>query len=651
MAVTKIKENALPKSTSIESGNLVRAVIGGLSRNVDFDVLTAAIGGSPLATSPVENEYADITELLANQSEQTATFFQYVLDASDDPNITSGDAYYEKLTPTSASLSDYRLLSDTETEVILSSNSYRVFKIKVIQDDTTPITSVSGGKISFEYNTGSGLVTAVVFNKIYTDAIENFIGLDVNLKFYNRSTKEYQRATIGSGDWSTVGTHYSKALVSGTITAADLSVNDRVENFIDFESIGGGVSTYNVDTVTTNKTITASDESTINKVTALANIVLPNDTTENLPIGFRTLVKKSTASIVSFFGQSGVVIETPEDFLNEVDGLFNAIELVKEGANNWGVYGSLVPTTEEVLLFPLVVQPSQTSLDDLAWSYPHKSSDFPTITTTKDYFVIYSTDHIAVSADGKIMWGEMDDLEYNGFVELGEIVGGFQAEFAQLILIPTAESGLGADTVFLYYHTDSTDPSNTINQETHLLTTTGGLLHTATWNQQGRVLGVVAGDDHTGYLRIWKRGVSDYIGHHVITGGGSLPHTDQQQVSTSTDGLIWTRGDKYSLDDNMTGSITFWRHDVQPFTWEGTLYGIIRYDDTTKFVGLFTLDTDTYLPTALIKELLEDEYADLSGYLENDIMYIYLRGKNTVQTNFPITSALYLYKFDLNEII
>ena len=67
----------------------------------------------------VENEYADIATMLADQGNQTSTFLQYVTDASADPTVTSGEMYYEKLASSTATLADdYRKLSDGEIEVI-----------------------------------------------------------------------------------------------------------------------------------------------------------------------------------------------------------------------------------------------------------------------------------------------------------------------------------------------------------------------------------------------------------------------------------------------------------------------------------------------------------------------------------------------------
>jgi hypothetical protein len=66
--------------------------------------------------APIENSYADIAAMQADQGNQTSGFLQYVLDASADPAVTSGHAYYEYLgTTTGTLLIDYRKLSDSET--------------------------------------------------------------------------------------------------------------------------------------------------------------------------------------------------------------------------------------------------------------------------------------------------------------------------------------------------------------------------------------------------------------------------------------------------------------------------------------------------------------------------------------------------------
>jgi hypothetical protein len=218
----------------------VSAAAGSKSKGITKANLAAQMSTSVASTEPVENEYADITALLADQGNQTTSFLQYVVDASDDPNIVSGEAYYEKLATSTTTLADdYRLLSDTEVTVVKDSNSYRVFRIEAIQDEGTPLTSVSGGKVSFEYSGAN--VTAILFNKRYTDAIAEFYGKDVSIRFHNRAANKYETEAVASTAWTTVNTDYYRAEVTGTnIQIADLSVNNRCEFFIVEAATGGG---------------------------------------------------------------------------------------------------------------------------------------------------------------------------------------------------------------------------------------------------------------------------------------------------------------------------------------------------------------------------------------------------------------------------
>ena len=279
MAGRKLTE--LTATEALSNDDLVYAVdidaaVGSKSKGITKANLAAQMSTSVASSEPVENEYADITALLADQGNQTESFLQYVVDASDDPNIASGEAYYEKLSGSTTTLADdYRLLSDTEVEVVRDSNSYRVFRIQAIQDDGTPLTSVNGGRISFEYSGAN--VTAILFNKRYTDAIAEFYGKDVNIRFYNRATRKYQTEAVASGAWTTVNTDYYRAAVTGTnIQIADLTVTNRVEFFISEASAGGGSSTI---TESTGTTITFTADTFYNNLTYLTSGALTLDLT------------------------------------------------------------------------------------------------------------------------------------------------------------------------------------------------------------------------------------------------------------------------------------------------------------------------------------------------------------------------------------
>ena len=242
--MANVKITQLPTTTTIEDNDLI-AVVTGMDSTPTTEHITkfdfaASIASSPLATNPVENTFADIASMLADQSNQTTSFFQFVLDATADPNITVGSAYYEKLASTTSNLSlDYRLLSQSEAEVLESNQAYKTFIIEAIQDDATPLTTVGGGRISFEYSGAN--VTAILFNKEYTTALANFYGSDVNIRFYNRTTKLYEKESIATANWTTVNTDYARGAVSGaSIQIANLTIGDSVEFSVTQSSGSGG---------------------------------------------------------------------------------------------------------------------------------------------------------------------------------------------------------------------------------------------------------------------------------------------------------------------------------------------------------------------------------------------------------------------------
>lgn len=68
----------------------------------------------------IENEYLVIAELLAGQADQTPGSLQYVEDATADPTVNEGYAYYEKLEASTGALADYRKLSEAEESDILA---------------------------------------------------------------------------------------------------------------------------------------------------------------------------------------------------------------------------------------------------------------------------------------------------------------------------------------------------------------------------------------------------------------------------------------------------------------------------------------------------------------------------------------------------
>lgn len=117
--------------------------------------------------SGIENHYADIATLLADQGGQSSGSLQYVADASADPNITSGYAYYEYLGTTVGDLTDYTLfntatssieivddLVSTDANKALSANMGRELNDIKPNLGETPTTAYRGdkGKTAFDHS-------------------------------------------------------------------------------------------------------------------------------------------------------------------------------------------------------------------------------------------------------------------------------------------------------------------------------------------------------------------------------------------------------------------------------------------------------------------------------------------------------------------
>lgn len=374
-------------------------------------------------------------------------------------------------------------------------------------------------------------------------------------------------------------------------------------------------------------------------------VMIPNTSEENIPLGANFELKPTGLGAVKIQASNGVTLEIPANLDPEIFSKYDAVSIRHEETNKWGIYGALKGlgfSTVDNLAFAK----TSTSLVSLYFPQIFKSSDYPEITTTKAYFVLYSTDHDA-SIGGKIAWGQFDSFSGNslfGFVESGIIKSGFQAETPFLIRIPTSESGLATETLFLYYHTDNTDPDNAGFQQTHLMTTTGGLLHTATWTDRGKVLGIIGDENHTGYLRIHKRGVNDYVAIHLSKAGDP----GQAKYSTSTNGLAFTRQSIVERTLNMPSGAIFARIDIFPFMKESILHGFIIYTIASKkYLALVTLDTN-YLPLVFKKILFsKTNLRSLGLHIEGEIAYIlYKEGINNDDNLYDYK----MIKFKISEL-
>lgn len=72
-----------------------------------------------------------------------------------------------------------------------------------------------------------------------------------------------------------------------------------------------------------------------------AQVIMPNDTTANLPIGAAVLISWSGTGSVSIAGEAGVIVDTPETL--EIGKQYGKITAIKVAANRWEIEGNLAP--------------------------------------------------------------------------------------------------------------------------------------------------------------------------------------------------------------------------------------------------------------------------------------------------------------------
>lgn len=234
---------------------------------------------------------------------------------------------------------------------------------------------------------------------------------------------------------------------------------------------------------------------------------------------------------------------------------------------------SEIPEIQDVETPTLVVPIANLTATSVYWFRAYPTSMLPNMTWTTDYFFLWSTDHDA--GDGGVWWGRGNNLDCSDFEEASAtpIIDGYQAETPK----PYYFAGETRPT-YLYYHTIGTNPINSPSiQQTNLITTASGELHSATWTQESNPLGNQVGDAHTGYLNFWEQDNGDLKGTHFKV-GSSLPTLPTYQYSVlASDGLSATRGDTFDGTDLMPSGF-YWSPSFGEFFklydkwwWLGTL--------------------------------------------------------------------------------
>ncbi len=195
-----------------------------------------------IVKSAVENNYLTINEMLQDQASQLEGNFQFVEDASTDPTVTSGSAYYVKLDATTGALSDYNKLTTQEAEDIIASgpafNHLTVKQIETTQIvETDPFVTVS-----FMYDAVTGKIQSAIFNPVFTKYLTRYMDLlpdtTLTLQFWNTSQNLGLAATITNFEYTeyTGTTLFLKADLVNTINQSDVKVGDVLVTDI---SVGG----------------------------------------------------------------------------------------------------------------------------------------------------------------------------------------------------------------------------------------------------------------------------------------------------------------------------------------------------------------------------------------------------------------------------
>ncbi len=303
--------------------------------------------------------------------------------------------------------------------------------------------------------------------------------------------------------------------------------------------------------------------------------------------------------------------------------------------------GKIYPKTPDgVLKFDL----SNTVLDGIYFPQVVPSSKFPTLNTTKNYIVIYSTDHSAAGEnDGAVAWGEADNEALDGFIERGIIVSGWQSETGWLQLVSNDPD---EETVHLHYHPMTTHPDSGGFQQTRLLTRTGGDLHdSAGWTDRGKVLEIInppETENHTGYSATFLKGDGSLVSIHHTKGyvGSTVDTINRFGKSTSTNGRTWVRETSY-IDNTsfMPAGRLFHMSPAYFFERNAQQYALglsMSYNYSQSSRNIAICKSAGYYPNELVAEIASangGNAAKIAGYYINpslpNVLNIYYTKNST----------------------
>jgi len=189
-----------------------------------------SVGALPV-NRPVENEYATVADMQADQGNQNTGYLQKVIDASGDPRIGENVvAYYVYMgTSTGVIFTDYDLLTEDQVGGI---PQYQVNKTFQVSDVTSSaITEVNSPFVKVKYNDLTNKIESIVFDANFSQYLIGMKDLDDSLGDFSISifnkTKQKWIGALGLS-FSIVNTYY----VQVSLGAAEYDVD-----FVDLDDL------------------------------------------------------------------------------------------------------------------------------------------------------------------------------------------------------------------------------------------------------------------------------------------------------------------------------------------------------------------------------------------------------------------------------
>jgi hypothetical protein len=138
------------------------------STNIETEITAVKwvrLGGSSTGTGgpAIDEKYANIAAMLADQANQEEDALYFVLDASADATVDAGWALYQKLTATTGAIGDYRKLSEQESLDVIFTQPDASETVKGIVELAT-VAEATAGTDTVRAVTAEGVKASVLSN-------------------------------------------------------------------------------------------------------------------------------------------------------------------------------------------------------------------------------------------------------------------------------------------------------------------------------------------------------------------------------------------------------------------------------------------------------------------------------------------------------